>query len=139
MGVGVSDERRAVPRIDEYDPGRLLTHAALFFVGILIVFVASIIGAQIWQSGEANTESWAALTGLIGWATSQVSIIFSNRFGTTQQSAKKDEVIAQQSRAATVLATVAAGTPSVTPAPMNPETGVIPAAEATTTTEESKP
>lgn len=117
------EERRA----DDYDPGRLLTYAALFFVGVLIVFVSSIIGVQIWKSGEANTESWAALTGLIGWATSQVSIIFSNRFGTTQQAAKKDDVIARQANAvmaqasnnstppATDTVNVAAETVNVTP------------------------
>ena len=41
---------------EQYDPGRLLTLAALFFVGILIVFVAGIIGVQIWKSGDANVE-----------------------------------------------------------------------------------
>lgn len=89
-------------RPDGYDPARLLTLAALFFVGILIVFVAGIIGVQIWKVGEANTESWAALTGLIGWATSQVSIIFSNRFGSTQQSQTKDTTIAVQAHTAAV-------------------------------------
>lgn len=89
---------------DQYDPARLLTVSALIFVGILILFVAGIIGVQIEKSGEANTESWAALTGLIGWATSQVSIIFSNRYGTTQQSTAQTAVIAQQARAASALA-----------------------------------
>lgn len=109
------EERRATDLNgwhDQYDPARLLTVAALIFVGILILFVAAIIGVQIWKSGEANTESWAALTGLIGWATSQVSIIFSNRYGTTQQATNQTAVIAQQARAAAVLANTAlAATP----------------------------
>lgn len=105
----MTEERRTVPRADDYDPARLLTHAALMFVGILIVFVAAIIVVQICQSGQANTESWAAMTGLIGWATSQVSIIFSNRFGNTQQAAKKDEVIARQASAAIASAAATNG------------------------------
>ena len=106
------DERRK-----EYDPSKLLTFSALLFVGILIVFVAGIIAAQIWKSGEANTESWAALTGLIGWATSQVSIIFSNRYGTTQQSKAKDDVILQQARTA---ASAQAALPAVPDQPKEP-------------------
>jgi len=130
----MSEEQRRWPRPEEYDPGRLLTYCALVYVGILLLFVSVIIGYQIWKSGEANTESWAALTGLIGWATSQVSIIFSNRFGNTQQSAKKDEVIARQVNAAANLAASVSGTGpgtpgAVTPAPMNLDTGVIPAKE----------
>lgn len=99
------DDRRA-----EYDPARLLTHAALIFVGILILFVSAIIGVQIVAKGEANTESWAALTGLIGWATSQVSVLFNNRFGNTKQSTAKDAVIAEQSRTAAVIAGATSGT-----------------------------
>lgn len=83
-----------------YDPGKFLTHAALYFVGALIIFVGSIIAAQIWQTGEANTESWAALTGLIGWACGTASSVFNARFGTSQQSAAKDATIAQQARTA---------------------------------------
>lgn len=122
-------ERRIFTRA-EYDPAKLLTYTALLFVGVLIVFVSTIIGVQIWETGEANTESWAALTGLIGWATSQVSIIFSNRFGTTEQSAKKDEVIARQASTAAVIANAAGAMGAVTPGPLNPETGNVPAAEA---------
>jgi len=91
------EERRA-----QYDPSRLLTRSALLFVGILIVFVAFIIGLQILARGEANTESWAALTGIIGWVTGVVGTIYSNRYGTTQASQKKDDVIAQQARTAAV-------------------------------------
>lgn len=103
----MSEERRQIPRESDYDPARLLTYASLFYVAVLIIFVAVIIGWQIYKSGEANTESWAALTGILGWATSQASIIISNRFGNTQQSAKKDEVIARQAATADVIAKTA--------------------------------
>lgn len=95
-------------RISPYDPARLLTFSALLFVGVLIVFVCLIIGAQIMWRGTANTESWAALTGLIGWATGVVGTIYSNRYGTTQQSATKDATIQQQANTAAVIAGVAA-------------------------------
>ncbi len=93
------EERRTA-----YDPARLLTMAGLGFVAVLILFVAAIILVQVIKSGSANTESWAAFTALIGWATAQVSVIYSNRYGTTQQSATKDAVIEQQSRTAAVIA-----------------------------------
>lgn len=115
-----------IDRREEYDPARLLTRVALFFVGYLIVFVSVIIGLQIWKSGEANTESWAALTGLIGWATGTLGMIFSARYNASKDGEKKDAVIAQQSRTAAVIASgVAAQTP-VPPAvqtdPKQPET-----------------
>ena len=104
----------------QFDPALLLTISSLLFVGILIIFVATIIGWQIQKSGEANTESWAAMTGLIGWATSQVSTIFANRYGTTQQSSVKDAVIAQQARTASAVAAVT--TALVPPQPVAAET-----------------
>jgi len=111
------EERRSPNGITDYDPAKLLTMAGLIFVLVLIVFVCFIIGIQIAQGKEPNTASWAALTGLIGWATSQVSIIFSNRYGTTQSSAMKDVTIAQQAKtAATVAAVVAPAAPVVAPA-----------------------
>lgn len=91
-------------RRSTYDPARVLTMAALAFVGLLIVFVCFIIGSQILKSGTANTESWAALTGLIGWATGVVGMIYSARYGTTQQSAAKDATIQQQAHTAAVVA-----------------------------------
>jgi divalent metal cation (Fe/Co/Zn/Cd) transporter len=91
-------------RRQEYDPARILTWAALLFVGALIFFVGLIIGWQIITGGEANTESWAALTGLIGWVTGTVSMIYNARYGTSKQAETKDAVIAQQSRTAAVMA-----------------------------------
>ena len=115
--------------IVEWDPARTLTISALIFVGILILFVAAIIAIQMVKSGEANTESWAALTGLIGWATSQVSIVFSNRYGTTKQSNTKDAVIAQQARTAEAVAGV---TTALAPTP--PAAGGSPGGGVTTST-----
>lgn len=128
------DERRVTDSVngkDQYDPARLLTAAALIFVGVLILFVSAIIGVQIWKSGEANTESWAALTGLIGWATSQVSVLYSNRYGTTQQSTNQTAVIAQQARAASVLAQ-AATAPVLTPPATDTQGGGVTTSPTTT-------
>ena len=68
------------------------------------IVVGLIIGWQIYKTGEANTESWAALTGLIGWVTGTVSMIYNARYGTSKQAETKDAVIAQQSRTAAVIA-----------------------------------
>ena len=122
---------------DQYDPARLLTWAALAFVGILIIFVAAIIGIQIAKTGEANTESWAALTGLIGWATSQVSVIYSNRYGTTQQSTNQTAVIAQQARAATALAQATTALTPPQPTPVSQPGGGV--TTSTTTTGVAQP
>ena len=101
-------------RRHEYDAAMLLTRSALIFVGYLIVFVSIIIGIQIAKSGEANTESWAALTGLIGWVTGTVSMIYNARYGTSKAGETKDAVIAQQSRMAEAIATsTSAGAPTV--------------------------
>ncbi len=128
----MEDRRVTISGQEQYDPGRLLTIAALLFVGILILFVSGIIGIQIWKSGEANTESWAALTGLIGWATSQVSIIYSNRYGTTQQSINKDAVIAQQARTAEAVAGVTTALAPTPPAATETQGGGVTTSPTTT-------
>ena len=91
-------------RREEYDPSKLLTRAAIFLVAALIFFVGLMICFQIYKTGEANTESWAALTGLIGWVTGTVSMIYNARYGTSKAGETKDAVIAQQSRTAAVIA-----------------------------------
>ena len=93
----------------EYDPNALLTRAALIFVTILICFVCFIIGIQIFKSGEANTESWAALTGILGWTTAQAQMLYSNRFGSTRANSIKDATISTQAQ----IAAIAAGVPQV--------------------------
>lgn len=111
---------------EKYDPAHLLTIAALIFVGALIVFVASIIWVQIYNRGEANTESWAALTGLIGWATAQAQSIYNARYGTTQSAGAKDDTIRTLSQTAAVAAnTVQAQqiAASAAPAPLTAEPG----------------
>lgn len=111
-----------IERRTEYDPNKLLTRAALYFVGILIVFVCFIIGIQILKAGEANTESWAALTGIIGWATAQAQMLYSNRFGSTLSASHKDATLARiaeqsapVSAAAVAAATGAPAVPAVQP------------------------
>ena len=104
------------PQIETYDPAKILTRMALLFALLLILFICSIIAVQIWKTGEANTESWAALTGIVGWATGVVGMLYSNRFGSTQQSAAKDATIQQQARTAEVIATGATGTGNGAPA-----------------------
>lgn len=100
-----------IERRDPYDAAPLLTRAALGFVGYLILFVSGIIGAQIWMFGEANTESWAALTGIIGWVLGTVGQIYNARYGSSKAGETKDAVIAQQSRTAEAIASgVTSGT-----------------------------
>ena len=99
-----------IERREEYDPARLLTWAALALVSALIFFVGLMITFQIYKNGEANTEAWASLTGLIGWVTGTVSMIYNSRYGTSKQAETKDAVIAQQSRTAATLAGVSGGT-----------------------------
>ena len=130
--MAMEDRRINSPGTEQYDPARLLTMAALLFVGILILFVSGIIGIQIWKSGEANTESWAALTGLIGWATSQVSVLYSNRYGTTQQSVNKDAVIAQQARTAEAVAGVTTALATTPPAAAGMQGGGVTTSPTTT-------
>ena len=85
-----------------YDPARSLTISIMGMVWLLILFTGGIIIAQIIDRGSANTESWAAFTGIIGWATAKAGDIFNNRFGSTKESADKNQTIAQQARTAAV-------------------------------------
>ena len=101
-----------IERREEYDPARLLTWAALALVSALIFFVGIMITYQIYKNGEANTEAWASLTGLIGWVTGTVSMIYNSRYGTSKQAETKDAVIAQQSRTAATLAGVSGNAPT---------------------------
>ena len=98
------------PYVETYDPAKILTRMALLMVLILVLFICAIIGLQIFKTGEANTESWAALTGIVGWATGVVGTIYANRFGSTQSAAAKDDTIRQQARATAATAVVAAAT-----------------------------
>ncbi len=85
-----------------YDPGRALTYAALFGVMVLTIFICSIIGWQVYMAYPVSTEFVGALTFIMGWLTSEAGGIYSNRFGSTQQSAAKDQTIQQQARTAAV-------------------------------------
>lgn len=109
------EERRS-----EYDASLLLTRAALIFVGVLIVFVCLIIGVQVYRTGEANTESWAALMGMIGWATAQAQVLYSNRFGSTLSATKKDAAIQNLAQAAPVQTALAVAASRNEPVPAAP-------------------
>lgn len=85
-----------------YDPAKALTNSIMGMVWLLILFTGGIIAAQIIDRGSANTESWAAFTGIIGWATAKAGDIFNNRFGSSKESSDKNHTIAQQARTAAV-------------------------------------
>jgi hypothetical protein len=90
-----------------YDPARALTYAVLFGVIMLTSFVCAMIGLQVYEGKTVSTEAWAALTFIMGWLTSEAGGIYSNRFGSTQQSATKDATIAAQAQTAAVVAATA--------------------------------
>lgn len=82
---------------DRNDPAMLLTYASLGIVILLIVFVGAVAAVQIIKAGKADTEVWAALTGLIGWATAKSGSIYDYRFGTSRSSSAKDVIIGELS------------------------------------------
>lgn len=118
-----------------FDPSRVLTYAALAFVGFLIVFIGSIIVAQIIKDGKASTEAWAALTGALGWATGVASILYNNKFGSTAQSLVKDNTIATQARTAAVIASAV---PATTTTTTKTTTGAAPPVDTPPPTNEDK-
>ena len=79
------------------DPAMLLTYASIGIVILLIVFVGAVAAVQIIKAGKADTEVWAALTGLIGWATAKSGSIYDYRFGTSRSSSAKDVIIGELS------------------------------------------
>ena len=79
--------------LKEHDMALILMYGGLGVIGCLIVLVAGIIITQMISKGEADTQSWAALTGLIGWATAKVGSIYDYRFGSSRTSAAKDVII----------------------------------------------
>lgn len=109
------EERRS-----EYDASLLLTRAALVFVGFLVLFVCLIIGIQVTRAGEANTESWAALMSIIGWATAQAQVLYSNRFGSTLSATKKDAAIQTLAQAAPLQTALAVAASRNEPVPAVP-------------------
>ena len=81
------------------DMARPLLYGAFAVVGALIFLVGAVVAIQIFKSdGQVATEVWAALTGLIGWATAKAGSIYDYRFGTSRSSAAKDIVIGELSR-----------------------------------------
>lgn len=84
--------------VDGYDMAQPLLIGAFVVVGLLILLVGAVVVGQLIKTGKADTEVWAALTGLIGWATAKAGSIYDYRFGTSRSSAAKDVVIGELSR-----------------------------------------
>jgi hypothetical protein len=87
-----------------FDPAQALTYGSLFGVIVLTLFICVMIGIQVAAGKPISTEFVSALTFMMGWLTSEAGGIFSNRFGSTQQSAMKDQAIATQVQTAAVVA-----------------------------------
>lgn len=83
---------------DGYDMAQPLLIGSFVLVACLIICVFAVIGVQMWKGSKVDTEVWAALTGLIGWATAKAGSIYDYRFGTSRSSAAKDVVIGELSR-----------------------------------------
>lgn len=85
-------------RIDPNDQGTVLIYGALVLIGALILFVCAVAGWQVVKTNSPTTEVWAAITGLIAFATGVVTTIYGYRFGSSRQSGAKDVLIAEMSR-----------------------------------------
>lgn len=84
----------------QYDPAKVLTYCALLFVIGAIVCLSAIVGWQIYTKDTAETVWVGQLCAVIGWVLGQAGSIYNNRFGTTTQSAAKDDTIKQQAKTA---------------------------------------
>lgn len=84
---------------EPYDMARPLLIGSFILVGVLLVMVLGVVlGQMVINDGAVSTEVWAALTGLIGWATAKAGTLYDYRFGTSRSSAAKDIVIGELSR-----------------------------------------
>lgn len=82
-------------RDELHDTTNALLWGGIAFVGVLLVFVCGVIAMQVARGQNVGSEMWAALTGLIGWATAQMSVIYAYRFGSSRSSGAKDVVISE--------------------------------------------
>jgi muramidase (phage lysozyme) len=92
------DAAAARRRLEEYDMAKPLLIGSLGVVLMLILFVGGVAIVQLVKTDEINTEIWAAMTGLIGWATAKAGSLFDYRFGTSRSSGAKDVVIGELSK-----------------------------------------
>ena len=83
--------------LDKDDMARPLVGVGLAFLGFLILFVCAIATVQVAlnETHAPSTEVWAALTGLIGVATTVVITLYTFRFGSTRESAAKTVTLSQ--------------------------------------------
>jgi putative chitinase len=87
-------------RAGEADMARPLVYGALGLIASLVLFTFGVAIAQIVLRQEASptTEVWAAITGLIGFATGVVTTLYAYRFGTSKGSGAKDILIGEMAR-----------------------------------------
>jgi hypothetical protein len=81
--------------MEDRDVGRLLIVGALVVMALLIAMIGAIVIIEMFRrpNGEASTQSWAALMGIIGTVTGVVVTIYSYRFGSSKTSSAKDVII----------------------------------------------
>lgn len=84
-------------KTDGWDMTPTLVYGTLGFVGFLTLFACAVAVVQVVKAGTPSTEVWAAITGLIGFATGAVISIVSYRFGSSRSSQTKDFAIAELS------------------------------------------
>lgn len=89
------DAASARNRSDGYDMTPVLLFGALGVILLLILLVAFIVIWQVVDTGAADTASWAALMGLIGWATGVGTTIYFYRFGSTRNSSANQVAMAE--------------------------------------------
>lgn len=95
-----SDQANAARTAGEKDMAPVLIYAGLGLLGLLVVFTFAVAIVQIamLSTRSPSTEVWAAITGLIGFATGVAATIFQYRFGTSKGSGAKDLLISEQLR-----------------------------------------
>ncbi len=95
-----SDQANAGRAAGEVDQAPTLVRAALALLGLLVLFTFAVALVQICTlpTRSPTTEVWAAITGLIGFATGVVATIYAYRFGTSKGSGAKDLLISEQLR-----------------------------------------
>lgn len=88
-------ERYAARPQDSWDMTKTLVWGMLVMMGFLLLFVAGIAGWQTYVNDAPSTEVWAAVTGLIGFATGIAVTVFAFRFGYSRQSGAKDALLSE--------------------------------------------
>jgi hypothetical protein len=80
---------------DGWDMTKTLVWGMLLMMGFLLLFVAVIASWQTIMNNSPSTEVWAAVTGLIGFATGVSVTVYAFRFGYSRQSGAKDALLSE--------------------------------------------